>query len=263
LVGGVAIRVGLDNGDGGGTARNGILETGEVDQTSYVCTPLTPCSGVRSGATVSATITPDIGIAATGVGVAWDGTNFWFSSGGASGGTRLVRTDQAFGNATPFVPNKDFRSLFTKGDGTTAIFASEFNSSIITRQTSPGVFATEVTRATFVSSQLAVAWDESSEEYIGRSSATLHRFDSTGAAVGTVTLASAPSGTGVAACRSGYLTYDSSGPTLRQHDKTTGAVTGTVTLTGGPSSPEALFAVAARRVWISAGTTWSVYDALL
>jgi hypothetical protein len=27
----------LDNGDGGGTARNGTLESGEVDQTSYIC----------------------------------------------------------------------------------------------------------------------------------------------------------------------------------------------------------------------------------
>jgi len=35
--GGTRIDVGIDNGDGGGTARNGILETGEVDATSYVC----------------------------------------------------------------------------------------------------------------------------------------------------------------------------------------------------------------------------------
>ena len=35
--GGVKIDVGLDNGDGGGTAGNATLETGEIDQTSYVC----------------------------------------------------------------------------------------------------------------------------------------------------------------------------------------------------------------------------------
>jgi hypothetical protein len=35
--GGVTIQVGLDNGDGGGTAGNGILETGEVDDSTNVC----------------------------------------------------------------------------------------------------------------------------------------------------------------------------------------------------------------------------------
>jgi hypothetical protein len=37
--GGTKIQVGLDNGDGGGTARNGTLEAGEVDSTAYVCGP--------------------------------------------------------------------------------------------------------------------------------------------------------------------------------------------------------------------------------
>lgn len=35
--GGVRISVGIDNGDGGGTAGNGILESGEVDSTSAIC----------------------------------------------------------------------------------------------------------------------------------------------------------------------------------------------------------------------------------
>ena len=35
--GGKKLEVGLDNGDNGGTAGNGLLEAGEVDQTSYVC----------------------------------------------------------------------------------------------------------------------------------------------------------------------------------------------------------------------------------
>ncbi|MBN2530914.1 MAG: hypothetical protein JXR76_31295 [Deltaproteobacteria bacterium] len=35
--GGQQIDAGLDNGDGGGTANNGILESGEIDDTSYVC----------------------------------------------------------------------------------------------------------------------------------------------------------------------------------------------------------------------------------
>lgn len=35
--GGVAVYAGLDNGDGGGTADDGVLDAGEVDQTSFVC----------------------------------------------------------------------------------------------------------------------------------------------------------------------------------------------------------------------------------
>jgi len=35
--GGKKVESGLDNGDGGGTANNGILEAGEIDATTYVC----------------------------------------------------------------------------------------------------------------------------------------------------------------------------------------------------------------------------------
>ena len=35
--GGIKVESGLDNGDGGGTANDGILQAGEVDATSYVC----------------------------------------------------------------------------------------------------------------------------------------------------------------------------------------------------------------------------------
>jgi hypothetical protein len=35
--GGVTIQVGLDNGDGGGTAGNGVLEPGEVDSSTNLC----------------------------------------------------------------------------------------------------------------------------------------------------------------------------------------------------------------------------------
>lgn len=37
LAGGRKLESGLDNGDGGGTARDGVLQPGEVDQTDYLC----------------------------------------------------------------------------------------------------------------------------------------------------------------------------------------------------------------------------------
>jgi hypothetical protein len=43
VAGGTRIDVGLDNGDGGATARDNVLSAGEIDQTSYVCrTPPAP-----------------------------------------------------------------------------------------------------------------------------------------------------------------------------------------------------------------------------
>ena len=43
--GGTEIDTGLDNGDGGGTADDGILQAGEVDSTQYVCSVETSASG--------------------------------------------------------------------------------------------------------------------------------------------------------------------------------------------------------------------------
>jgi hypothetical protein len=59
--GGQRLTVGLDNGDGGGTANNGTLEAGEVDGTSYVCTGATGPAGDAgtTGLASLITITPE------------------------------------------------------------------------------------------------------------------------------------------------------------------------------------------------------------
>ncbi len=46
--GGQKIEAGLDNGDGGGIASNGILESGEVDSTSFVCNGANGSDGINS-----------------------------------------------------------------------------------------------------------------------------------------------------------------------------------------------------------------------
>ena len=50
--GGRVIKYGLDNGDGSGTAQNGILEAGEVDYTTTYCSNfvLTRLADINSGA---------------------------------------------------------------------------------------------------------------------------------------------------------------------------------------------------------------------
>lgn len=52
--GGQRIDVGLDNGDGGGTADNGTLEEGEIDATSYVCNGDDGAAGADGAATLVA-----------------------------------------------------------------------------------------------------------------------------------------------------------------------------------------------------------------
>ncbi|MGK5093456.1 Ig-like domain-containing protein [Deltaproteobacteria bacterium TL4] len=60
--GGLKVDSGLDNGDGGGTANNGILEEVEVDATSYVCNGATGDKGApsTSGYNTLLTITTEI-----------------------------------------------------------------------------------------------------------------------------------------------------------------------------------------------------------
>jgi hypothetical protein len=48
---GTKVTVGLDNGDGGGTARDGTLASGEVDQTIFLCTPQLTNFSFDSGGT--------------------------------------------------------------------------------------------------------------------------------------------------------------------------------------------------------------------
>ena len=88
--GGRVIQSGLDNGDGGGTAANGVLEIGEVDfTTTYCITAELPSllKDIRSGSTGSS-IDELVAIGSTLYFTANDGTNgeeLWKSDGTASG----------------------------------------------------------------------------------------------------------------------------------------------------------------------------------
>jgi hypothetical protein len=60
--GGQKIETGLDDGDGGGTANDGILQSGEVDSTSYVCNGANGTNG-----TIAAQSCGDPGSSVTGI----------------------------------------------------------------------------------------------------------------------------------------------------------------------------------------------------
>ena len=81
--GGRVIKQGLDNGDGSGTAQNGILEAGEVDYTTTYCSNfvLTRMADINSGSSGS-----DPGYFA---GVTVMGTRLYFDANDGSSGNEL------------------------------------------------------------------------------------------------------------------------------------------------------------------------------
>ncbi len=124
----------------------------------------------------------------TRVGVAWDGTNLWTSSGGSATGNRLSRHD-AFGNQQQYYsPGVDIRSIFPKGDGTSPLYMRPFTSNEIYVQTAPGVFELDVTLEGAIASQASVVWDADNDEFIAMEDGVVTRWDESGALLGTVTL---------------------------------------------------------------------------
>jgi len=257
--GGTRYVAGLDNGDGGGTARNGVLENGEIDTSTNVCAFVNSC--LRSGS-FSAVMSVTVGFD-TMMSVAWDGTNYWFASGGDSDSNRLTRTNASLGAATDFSPGIDFRSVFTKTDGVPPIYASEYASMQIRRSTGPGIFTNDVVLAGSNDEQTDVEWDSTKSEFIARFDSTVYRWNSTGASLPSVTLVSAPSGEGLNSCNTGYLTYDAGTHIVRDHDKVTGAVRNLVTLNATGFPYDGRLSIANHKIWIcDTSGAWQAFDAL-
>lgn len=96
--GGTKVTTGLDNGDGGGTAGNEVLEAGEVDNTFYVCngergppgnttmTTITTTSTYTTPATVVAVMVECVGGAGGGGGAAQTALTQGVGAGGGAGG---------------------------------------------------------------------------------------------------------------------------------------------------------------------------------
>lgn len=71
--------------------------------------------------------------------VAFDGTNYWSTSGGSSGGQRLAQYNANGDLISTFSPGIDFRSVFTDNSGN--VFARGYASANIYQLTAPGVFS--------------------------------------------------------------------------------------------------------------------------
>jgi hypothetical protein len=128
--------------------------------------------------------------------LAFDGTNYWSSSGGSNFGFRYAQYDSSGTLISTFSPGLDFRSVFT--DSAADVFARTCcnptsNSHVVFKQSSPGVFAPHVTLATnSLDFQSAVVLNGAGTEYVAHGPAggggTISRWDLSGASLGTVSL---------------------------------------------------------------------------
>ncbi|MBW2453911.1 MAG: hypothetical protein JRI68_05355 [Deltaproteobacteria bacterium] len=205
-------------------------------------------------------------------GLAWDGANLWTGNLGSSSGNGMAQYTGAGTFVSYYQPSIDFRSVFTKADGSGPLYARPYNSTQIRVMTAPGVFANDVVLAgTAPDGQSSVVWDGNKNELVAQKTGTVRRWSATGAAIGTVALigygtmnqeSSYPADRGIAWANGFYLTY-SAGVLSAWDDQ--GNRIDTTALNGSTSSSEAHFSIsyAQGKVWTvdtNSNGTWRGYD---
>jgi hypothetical protein len=207
----------------------------------------------------------------TQMAVAWDGANLWSCSGGLPNGVRLARYSPSGMPLSGYQPDIDFRVLFTKGDGTSPVYAREFASSQIRVQTSPGVFGNDVVLSGGnLDSQSSVIYDAVASQFVAFNAGVVTRWADNGSFMNTLTLVGFGSMNNEndfpqnrkILYRSGYfLTY--SNGTLSAWNAM-GQRVSSSDLDGGGTSTDSHFSLsyAAGKVWVmdTAGGTWLGYD---
>jgi hypothetical protein len=122
------------------------------------------------------------------MGIAFDGSNYWSCSGGGSDGVRLAQYGLSGALIATYSPGLDFRSVFTRADGT--VLARAVGSPIIYQQTSPGVFVSSGITLTggALDAQSSVVLNGAGTEYDAMSGGVVSRWDTNGNYLGNVTL---------------------------------------------------------------------------
>ncbi len=210
-------------------------------------------------------------LSSTTMTLAWDGTSFWSCSGGSPGGDRLARYSAAGALMQLYQPNIDFRSVFTKGDGTQPVYGREYSSTQVRVQTAPGSFGFDVSLAGgSIDAQSALVWDADSSQFVAFNAGTVTRWNSNGTFASTVTLQGFgnqgnenqyPQNRGIIYRGGYYVTYSEG--TLYGWNPAGQRVKQTI-LNGAGTSFDSHFSLsyAAGKVWIvdSAGGTWRGYN---
>jgi hypothetical protein len=206
-------------------------------------------------------------LSSTTMTIAYDGSNYWSSSGGSSGGFRYATYDAAGNPGLTYMPGLDFRSVFTDAGG--SVYAREFNSSTIYKQSAPGVFGSYLSlTGGSLDAQSAVVMN-SSGQFVAMKGGMVDLWDGTGNFLSSFSLtgyssAGYPSDRAIAVAGSYLLTYK--GGTLTAWDYG-GNLLDTTTLLGAGTSFDSYFSLsyANGHVFVAdnAGGLWRGYGVTL
>jgi hypothetical protein len=224
---------------------------------------------IVTGLSVHTNLTFASAIPSTLTGIAFDGTNYWDCSGGSSGGVRLGRYNSSGLSIATYSPGLDFRSVFTRADGT--VLARAYNNNIIYQQTTPGVFVNSGVSLTSgtLDPQSSVVLNGAGTEYDAMSGGVVSRWNTNGIYLGSVTLQGfgsvsgetiLPENRGLAAFGNIWLTF-SGGGILSGWDLSGNRVFQTV-LPGASSSSGWSFSCCNGKVFLvdATGTKWQAFD---
>ncbi len=145
----------------------------------------------------------------TSMTITYDGGNYWSTSGGGNGGTRLAQYDGAGNVVGTYAPGIDFRSIFTDGSGN--VFARGYSSATIYQQTAPGVFSSYLSlTGGSLGSQSSVVMNEDGQ-FVAMNNGSVSVWDATGAFDFAFTLngysGSYPTNRGIAVAEDYLFTY--------------------------------------------------------
>jgi hypothetical protein len=175
---------------------------------------------IVTGFSVHTNLTFTNAIITVTMGIAFDGTNYWDCSGNSPSGIRLGRYTSSGLPIATYSPGLDFRSIFTKADGT--VLARAYNTNVIYQQTSPGVFANSgisLTNGT-LDPQSSVVLNGAGTEYDATSGGVVSRWSTNGSYLGSIKLqgfgsvsgeTTSPQSRGLAAFGNVWLTYNGGG----------------------------------------------------
>ena len=148
----------------------------------------TASAPIITGFSIHTNVTFTDGLGTVSMGIAFDGTNYWSCSGNDTVGNRFARYSLSGALVATYAPGLDFRSVFTRADGT--VLARAYNSGVIYKQTSPGVFASSGITLTggTLDAQSSVVLNSAGNEYQAMSGGLVSRWSTNGAFLGSVTL---------------------------------------------------------------------------
>lgn len=206
----------------------------------------------------------------TSMNMTGDGSSFWSCSGGSSGGNRLAQFDAGGNWVASYQPGIDMRSVFSVGGNSAQVYCRGYNSNVVQRMTSPGVFAPHATLSGgTLDAQSQVEFNSAGNEYIAHIGGNISRWDLSGSHLGDVALSgfgsmfgedTYPQNRGVISANGYYLTY--SNGNLSAWDASGNRVGNTV-LNGAGNSFDSHFSLswANGKVWIidTANGTWRGY----